>query len=140
MRMCVITRWHVPVLQILVAAVVLVSLTRTVAVAGETSLSMTSDPGDWVGQGQSYFYTDQDATFMATFDTIFNNADHVVINVEGPSFSFWWFLDFGPLHNQQLVTGIYNGATRWPFNGPTEPGLSVGGNGRGCNTLTGTYR
>jgi len=139
MRMCMIERRRVSAFHLFAAVVFLVSLASTLAVAGETSLSMTSSVGDWVGQGQSYFYTDQDATFTAWFDTIFNNADHVAIAVEGPSFSFWWYLDFGPIHNAQLTAGVYNGATRWPFNGPTEPGVDVGGNGRGCNTLTGTY-
>lgn len=33
----------------------------------------------------------------------------------------------------------YEGATRYPFQSPTTPGLSVSGTGRGCNTLTGRF-
>ncbi|MFJ8585112.1 hypothetical protein ACIRD2_10695 [Streptomyces sp. NPDC093595] len=38
-----------------------------------------------------------------------------------------------------LAPGTYTGATRHPFNEGNQPGLSLGGNGRGCNTLTGSF-
>jgi hypothetical protein len=37
------------------------------------------------------------------------------------------------------VPGTYNGATRYPFQAPTAPGLDLSGNGRGCNTSTGSF-
>lgn len=40
---------------------------------------------------------------------------------------------------KSLTPGTYTGATRYPFNEGTEPGLSLSGNGRGCNQLTGTF-
>src|SRR5262249_17940666 len=39
----------------------------------------------------------------------------------------------------ELVAGTYEGATRYPFQSPTVPGLSISGDGRGCNTLTGRF-
>jgi hypothetical protein len=51
----------------------------------------------------------------------------------------WWHLDFDAPGDQVLVPGIYTGATRYPFNSGSSPGLSVYGNGRGCNMLTGTF-
>ncbi|MEZ5097016.1 MAG: hypothetical protein R2731_13510 [Nocardioides sp.] len=33
----------------------------------------------------------------------------------------------------------FTGATRYPFNDPSVPGLSVFGDGRACNTLTGSF-
>src|SRR5262249_42878490 len=33
----------------------------------------------------------------------------------------------------------YENATRFPFNSPTKPGLSVDGDGAGCNELTGRF-
>ena len=41
---------------------------------------------------------------------------------------------------QPLTTQAYEGAERWPFEPPGRPGLSVYGNGRACNTLTGRFQ
>jgi hypothetical protein len=51
----------------------------------------------------------------------------------------WWFLDLAAPSGQVLAPGTYTGAPRNPFNSFAEPDLSVGGNGRGCNTLTGSF-
>ena len=40
--------------------------------------------------------------------------------------------------NTSLVPGVYENALRYPFNG-NQPGLSIYGDGRGCNTLSGRY-
>jgi hypothetical protein len=50
----------------------------------------------------------------------------------------------GPLNlsapsGQILAPGAYNGASRDAFKAPTVPGLDLSGNGRGCNTLTGSF-
>lgn len=59
-----------------------------------------------------------------------------------------WSFDFAaptynPVNNtndgQFLKVGFYDGATRFPFNSPTKPGLSVFGNGRGNNQLSGWF-
>src|SRR5439155_925091 len=34
---------------------------------------------------------------------------------------------------------LFPGAVRWPFQAASAPGLSVYGDGRGCNTLTGRF-
>src|SRR5262249_19702600 len=39
----------------------------------------------------------------------------------------------------KLAPGVYAGAIRYPFQAPTVPGVSLSGNGRGCNTLTGSF-
>jgi hypothetical protein len=38
-----------------------------------------------------------------------------------------------------LTTQVYNGAERFPFEPDGQPGLSVSGDGRGCNELTGRF-
>jgi len=38
-----------------------------------------------------------------------------------------------------LRVGTYDGATRWPFQRDSDPGLDISGEGRGCNTLTGRF-
>ena len=100
-----------------------------------TSLTLNSDPGDFIGGGQFTFLTPSDGTFSAQ-----QNFD------QGVSVSFFgqpgifWFLDFAAPNNQFLTVGTYTGATRFPFQSPSQPGLDVAGDGRGCNTLTGSFQ
>jgi len=95
-------------------------------------LYMLSQPGDYIGQGQ---VTDIDTT-THTFSAQKNYDNGVSIRVNG---STWWYLDFAAPGEVELTQGIYEGAVRWPFQSITQPGLSVSGNGRGCNTLTGQF-
>jgi hypothetical protein len=67
------------------------------AQAQVTSLTLNSDPGDYIGGGQSTFLTTSDGTFSAQ-----QNFD------QGVSISFFgqgmfWFLDFAAPNNQLLV-------------------------------------
>lgn len=106
------------------------------AQAQVTSLTMTSDPGDFVGLGQFYFFTPADGTFSAQ-----QNFDQgVSLNFSGTSSGQFWSLDFAAPNSQPLTVGAYPGATRFPFQAPNQPGLSVFGDGRGCNTLTGSFQ
>lgn len=50
-----------------------------------------------------------------------------------------WTVDMYPAPGQVLAVGNYPNATRYPFNGNGN-GLSIYGDGRGCNTLTGSFR
>jgi Putative Ig domain len=99
-----------------------------------TSLSLNSDPGDFVGGGQTLFLTSADGTFNASGTS---GSGVVSVSLEGPL--QFWFLDFAALSGQPLAVGTYTGAARWPFQAPTQPGLSVFGDGRGCNTLSGDF-
>src|SRR6185503_7360236 len=49
------------------------------------------------------------------------------------------FLDLAAPQGSQLLPGAYEGAVRYPFQSPSQPGLSISGDGRGCNTLTGRF-
>jgi hypothetical protein len=46
---------------------------------------------------------------------------------------------FAPQGEALQVGTLYTGASRFPFNGPREPGLSISGNARGCNQLSGQF-
>lgn len=51
----------------------------------------------------------------------------------------WWYGDFAPAQGDILLAGsTYPNARRYPFHG-VGPGMEVRGNGRGCNTLTGSF-
>ena len=104
------------------------------AQAGVTSLLLTGDPGDYISGGQTQFYTDADGAFGASR----NYHNGVSLSFHTPSYSHWWYLDFSAPGGQYLTVGTYTDALRFPFEG-THAGLSVSGDGRGCNTLTGSF-
>lgn len=93
-----------------------------------------SEPGDYIGQGQTVLLDSDSNYFREVADT---GSAHVYVN--GIHSSEWWFLDFSNGLNVPLAPGTYSGAVRYPFNPPGVPGLSVYGDGRGCNTLTGSF-
>ena len=109
-------------------------LTAAEARAAVTSLLLTGDPGDYISGGQTQFYTDADGAFGASR----NYHNGVSISFHTPSYSHWWYLDFSAPGGQYLTVGTYTDALRFPFEG-THAGLAVYGDGRGCNTLTGSF-
>jgi hypothetical protein len=98
-----------------------------------TSLTMTSDAGDYIGQGLTYNFTPVDGTFTAQL----NYQGGVSISFVAANNTRWWYLDFAAPNSAPLAKGSYLMATRFPFN--SGAGLSVGGEGRGCNALTGSF-
>ena len=113
---------------------IFVLLIAAQAHAGVTSLLLTGDPGDYITGGRTYFYTDADGPFTATL----NYHNGVSLAFHTPTYSHWWYLDFSAPGNQLLTVGTYAGAVRFPFEGSLA-GLSLSGDGRGCNTLTGSF-
>ncbi|MFD7921218.1 hypothetical protein ACFV3R_18570 [Streptomyces sp. NPDC059740] len=104
--------------------------------ATEASLSFSGDAGDYISGGGSYSY----ATASNDRLNVSGSTDHshVNVSVDGAN-GDWWYLDLAAPAGQELQAGTYTGATRYPFNESAEPGLSLDGNGRGCNTLTGSF-
>ena len=98
-----------------------------------TYLYFNSQPGDYIGQGEERTWTTDDGVFNASGEI---SSNVVEISFDGTD---WWYLDFAAPSGQTLQPGPYDGATRYPFQSPTLPGLSVYGDGRGCNTLTGRF-
>ena len=108
--------------------------TLTVApTPGVTSLTMVSQPGDYIGQGQTYSFTPQTGTFMVNRN--FDNGVSIFYSGSGQS----WNLDFAAPFDAALTPGTYANATRWPFQATGVAGLNVSGDGRGSNTLTGSF-
>lgn len=111
-------------------AVVALMLAAPIASA-ESSLVFTGDAGDYISQGQTWSYTD------GVQATASSDLRMVSVSVWTDT---WWNLELQAPAGAQLVPGVYEGATRYPFNGSNEPGLSLSGDGRGCNTLTGRFQ
>ena len=118
-----------------VLAVATLLISTSGAYAQTTLLSLNSQPGDYIGQGQQRTWTAADGRFSAQ-----NNFDNgVSLSFSGNDPSVWWYLDFAAPGNLRLAPGVYEHATRFPFQQATVPGLNVSGEGRGCNTLTGRF-
>ena len=128
------SRRAVPLALVAALAVLLLPSSASAQPAESASLTMVSDPGDYIGQGLTWSY----ATEAGDQFTTSTNGNHVSVAVTGYN-GDWWYLDFDAPIDHTLTAGTtYAGATRYPFNGG-GPGLSVDGEGRGCNELTGTF-
>lgn len=108
------------------------------AALGGNSLSFVSDPGDYIGQGWTLLHEAPTSSFSPTFDSARNHLSFRIVSSDGLD-TLDWSLDFAAPKGQQLTTGTYVNATRYPFQAPTVPGLSFGGDGRGCNQLSGQF-
>ena len=103
------------------------------AQAQTTILFLDSQPGDYIGGGVQHTITPSTGAITAARN--FDNGVTVQVNTSGGV----WTLAFAGPADALLVPGSYDNATRWPFQSPVDPGLSVSGMGRGCNTLTGSF-
>src|SRR5262245_31190203 len=121
---------------VLLLVVLFVLSSSSSAKAEETSLFLSGESGDFIVGPQLLFFTPADGKFVAQPN--FDNGVSIFLNT--PSFDHFWFLDFAAPHSQPLTVGVYENAQRFPFQDPSRPGLSVSGDGRGCNTLTGRFQ
>jgi hypothetical protein len=81
-----------------------------------TLLVLDSQPGDYIGGGikQTFNIADGDFTAQPNFD------NGVTVSFRAPNFSHWWFLDFAAPGAVLLTPAVYEGATRFPFQEPTD--------------------
>ena len=95
----------------------------------ETYFSYTSQPGDYVGQGQTGNLT-APTQFAIGGGRLGELQRRHRLGVVGRHPS--------PPRGEQLTTGVYENVARAPFN-DAQPGLSVSSTGRGCNTTKGRF-
>lgn len=108
-----------------------------------TSYSYVSDSGDYIGQGLSATYTDPPDSFIlahlygpyTTPPTLSSGFEVYVTDATGD----WWYINIAPPIGKKLRVGTYTGAERAAFRTGSAPGLDVYGDGRGCNTLSGSF-
>ena len=93
---------------------------------GRTGLTMTSDPGEYIGQGQSRAFSPPNAWIRAA-----GVRNVVRFWVQGSS---WWGGLFGAGAEDILAPGPFAGTTDAASRNPA-PDLSVFGDGRGCNSF-----
>lgn len=96
-----------------------------------------SDRGDYIGAGATRFLSGNASTLRATS----NIKSRINGSYEGQEeqHSIWWYMSFATADDKELVPGVYENATREPFKPEAGNGLSISGNGRGCNTLKGSF-
>ena len=102
-------------------------------VGGRTRWAMSSDPGEYIGQGRTYDYTPANARLDARGNR--SALRMIVYGNDGADFEAELQAPSGDV----LAPGRYTGAQRAAFRAPGAPGLEVTGSGRGCNTLTGEF-
>ena len=117
------------------AALLTLAFPLTTLAQDETFYSFVSDPGDFVGGGLSGSFTPATSSFATSQSNDGNHFSAFLFPFAGG----FWMLDFAAPAGQPLVPGVYENATRWPFQAPGVPGLAVFGNGVGCNMLTGRF-
>lgn len=104
------------------------------AAQSPTFLSMSSQPGDWVGQGQTYYIDSAMASFKPTY-----NGSLAYFWIVEPGNGEWWGVNIAAAPGQPLLEGSYSNAVRAAFRGAGQPGLDVYGDGRGCNEVAGSF-
>ena len=95
-------------------------------------VALQSDAGDYVGAGRTYAYGNGNAQLSVTA-----SGGQLQVRVDGNDH---WSASFAePASLATLQPGTYQNLTRFPFDDPTVGGLDWSGNGRGCNTETGSF-
>lgn len=115
------------------------------AMASTAQVYLRGDPGSWVGGAVGA----QSATWVHGVDGIFSTSsiNNGIVSIGYQGDAYWTFSFAAPTYNPQtntntgtlLKVGLYQNATRYPFNSPTKPGMSISGNGRGDNTSIGWF-
>ena len=118
-------------------AAVLLGMAAVLPAQAGYLLVLDSEPGDYIGGGIHQEFSDADGTFG-----IYSSGEspkQAEIRFSAPNYSHRWYLDFATAENRTLIPGPYEGATLNPFHSLNGNGLSVTGDGRACNELTGRF-
>ena len=95
-------------------------------------VKMSSEQGDYIGQGLDYEFSDDNGIFSVRGDD-----NSISIFFEGDDH---WSFDFSAPRSETLSVGIYSSAQRAAFHNPVKPGIDISGAGRGCNVITGGFQ
>jgi len=93
---------------------------------------LESEPGDFIGAGDNYLYTLADSDIATG-----TSGAYFVISVFGDEVWTGYFQGMNSL--SRLEVGYYGELERYPYHNRVKGGLSWGGNGRVCDTLTGWF-
>jgi hypothetical protein len=96
---------------------------------------LVSDPGDFIGKGETYEYTRENATIV--FTTYAGYHIHVGVGVSGAD--GWTGNFYIPGDPQTFQPATYSGAQSYLLADPSVPGLVWSGHHRVCSSLTGSF-
>ena len=96
------------------------SLCLASAAHAGTLLFLNSQAGDYIGQGTGRLITSADGTFTASRN--FDNG--VNVDFAGNAPGDFWSVDLAAPASATLVPGVYEGATRWPFQAAGAVGIT----------------
>jgi hypothetical protein len=94
------------------------------------------------GAANEYLTIGRDRNYILSSGTYTSNVgmnNDVTVDFEHITSSVNFRFIFKAPSNAVLTTGTYLNATRYPFQAITDPGMSISGNGRGCNTVSGQF-
>lgn len=97
-----------------------------------SSLTIASDPGDAIGQGVNKTYSSQSALFAAT-----TSGDTLTLGVS--TLSDTWYIIVAPPRGDRLTRRNYQLAERAAIRTGRAPGVEIGGNGRSCSQVWGSF-
>jgi len=97
-------------------------------------LTWRSPVGDFVGGGKPLTFSADDGDILLSG----HNSSWIEIYIDGGAFNSWTLM-FQAADHSALSTGTYLAAERWPFQDAGHPALSIYGDGRGCNNLSGQF-
>jgi hypothetical protein len=96
-------------------------------------VTMYSDPGDYIGGGTQQEFDNTNASFSGTVSTAGIN-----LSVSGGTSGLAWSFVIDPPPGASFHVGYYPKVQRAPFRTAGYAGLDITGDGRGCNTDSGT--
>jgi hypothetical protein len=98
-------------------------------------IHMSSQTGDYIGQGTISNLTANNALIGVALDNGLQSALKITVNGND-----WWYGYFkSPASQTQLTQGIYQNVTRYEFANPVFGGMDWYGAGRGCNSVSGWF-
>jgi hypothetical protein len=110
---------------------------QAVTITGSgTSVTFSGTGGDFITGDQAWSYDPSSSIINAT---VSSDSSTVTVDISGDD-GVSWEVDFAAPQGQALTAGtVYDNAARYPFQSTTQPGLSLFGDGRGCDTVTGSF-
>lgn len=106
------------------------------------TITMESEEGDWVGAGEEYSFASPGTEITGTAITSsgFDGPHTIAISLTRSETDDHFSMDFSTRRlGVVMKAGKYTDAQRAAFADEGHPGLSISGNGRGCNTISGEF-
>lgn len=134
-----------------ISMLALLLLTLSTPIYATFILSYQSSPHSTIGAGNSlYASSDVGYLFSVNQSSYFDNSQHFHIaspnspfgpNYNPSSGNPWnqWRLDISAPYLLQLEVGMYDDASRWPFQDRTKPGLNFTENSIGHSNSSGSF-